>query len=116
MHKLINAVLVLAALVAGFMLYSLEHDTRRLERTIAASERRIAEARESIRLLRAEWSSLTRPDRLQKLAAEHLRLKPLAASQIVRLEELGGRVPPAPVVKLEAADRDPIGDILRKMQ
>jgi cell division protein FtsL len=116
MHKLFNAILVVAVLVSGFMLYSLEHATRRLERDIARLEQRISASREDIKLLGAEWSSLTRPDRLQRLAVEHLRLRTIKAQQIVELGELGQKVPPEPIVKLEAHDQDPIGDILQKMQ
>ena len=65
MHKFLNAILVLVALVSGFVLYSLEHTTRGLERELARLEREIAREQESIKLLNAEWSSLTRPDRLQ---------------------------------------------------
>ncbi len=116
MHKLFNAVLVLGVLVAGFYLYSLEHSTRGLERDIAATERKIADAKENIKLLNAEWSSLTRPDRLQRLAEQHLKLQTLRAQQIVKLEELALKVPPEPIIKLEEQDKDPIGDILGKMQ
>ena len=116
MHKLFNAILVITVLVSGFLLYSLEHGTRKLEREIVKSEQQISASHEAIKLLGAEWSSLTRPDRLQRLAAEHLKLQTLKAQQIVKLDELGQRVPPEPVVKLEARDQDPIGDILEKMR
>ena len=116
MHKLFNAILVVAVLVSGFMLYSLEHATRRLERDIARLEQQISSSNEGIKLLGAEWSSLTRPGRLQRLAAEHLKLQTIRAQQIVKLDELGQKVPPEPIVKLEAHDQDPIGDILEKMQ
>ncbi len=116
MHKLFNAILVVGVLVAGFLLYSLEHATRGLERDIANIEKQIAVSYEGIKLLRAEWSSLTRPDRLQRLAAQHLQLQTLKAPQIVKAEELGQKVPPEPIVKLEAHDQDPIGDILETMR
>lgn len=116
MHKLFNAILVVAVLVSGFMLYSLEHATRGLERDIAKLDQRISTSRENIKLLNAEWSSLTRPDRLQRLAAEHLKLDTIRAQQLVDSDELGQRVPPEPIVKLEAHGQDPIGDILENMQ
>ncbi len=116
MHKLFNAILVVTVLVSGFLLYSLEHATRGLERDIVKIEQQIAASHEAIKLLGAEWSSLTRPDRLQRLATEHLKLQTIKAQQIVKIEDLGQRVPPEPIVKLEANDRDPIGDILQKMQ
>lgn len=116
MHKFLNAVLVMAVLVSGFMLYSLEHATRGTERQIARTEASITNEREQIKLLSAEWSSLIRPDRLQALAQEHLKLQPIASEQIVKAEDLGARVPAEPQVKLEAKGEDPIGVILEKMQ
>lgn len=116
MHKFLNALLVVTALVSGFVLYSLEHKTRGLERQIAKIERGIDAEIENTRFLNAEWSSLTRPDRLRQLAEQHLGLETLQSSQIVKLEELGARVPAEPQVKLEADGSDPIGAIIDKMQ
>jgi len=116
MHKFLNFLLVVTLLVSGFVLYSLEHTTRGLERDIARFERSIEEETENTRLLNAEWSSLTRPDRLRALAAQHLGLSTLKAKQIVKLEEIGQKVPAEPVIKLEAQGSDPIGAIIDQMQ
>lgn len=116
MHKLLNFFLLATVLVSGFALYSLEHKTRGIERDIASQERGIREEIENTRLLNAEWSSLTRPDRLQKLAEQHLGLVPLQAKQIVQAQELGQKVPPEPIIKLEAQGSDPIGAIIDKMK
>jgi cell division protein FtsL len=116
MHKFFNACLVLAVLVSAFFLYSLEHSTRGMERNIAKLQGNISEERESIKVLGAEWSSLTRPDRLQKLAQENLKLKTVTASQFVSESELAERVPAEPIVMLEEKGKDVIGDILKEMQ
>lgn len=116
MHKFFNACLMLVVLVSGFILYSLEHSTRGLERNIAKLERGISEERESIKVLGAEWSSLTRPDRLQKLAQENLKLQTVAASQFISEGELAEKVPAEPIVMLEEKGKDVIGDILKEMQ
>ena len=116
MHKLLNFMLVVTLLISGFVLYSLEHETRGLERDIASQKRGIAEETENMRLLNAEWSSLTRPDRLRALAEQHLGLSTLKARQIVKLEEIGSKVPAEPVIKLEAQGSDPIGAIIDKIQ
>lgn len=116
MLKAINAVLVVAVLVSGYFLYNLEHATRSAERQIAKTQRQIADTRETIKLLNAEWSSLTRPERIQKLAAQHLALEPTKATQFVSLEDLLTKVPAEVPVKLEEEGKDPIGDILEKMQ
>ncbi len=116
MHKFVNALLVVVVLVSGFLLYTLEHATRGTERRIGKLDTAIAGEREQIKLLNAEWSSLIRPDRLQKLAAEHLKLEALKSTQIVPKSELAARVPAEQQIKLEANGNDPIGDILEKMQ
>jgi cell division protein FtsL len=116
MHKFFNACLMLVVLVSGFFLYSLEHSTRGYERQIAKLKSGISEERESIKVLGAEWSSLTRPDRLQKLAQENLKLQTVTASQFVSEDELAERVPAEPIIMLEKKGKDVIGDILKEMQ
>ena len=116
MHKFFNACLVLAVLVSAFFLYSLEHSMRGYEREIAKLKSGISEERESIKVLGAEWSSLTRPDRLQKLAQENLKLQTVTASQFVSESELAEKVPAEPIIMLEEKGKDVIGDILKEMQ
>ena len=115
MIRLLNAALVLAVLGAGFTLYSLEHAARRTERTIAALEARIADEKETIKLLNAEWSYLTRPERIQKLAADLLGMGPASLLQTISPREIATRIPAEPPVKLEAEGKDPIGKILKSM-
>ena len=45
-------------------------------------------------MLRAEWSYLNEPTRLAELTRRHMALAPLAASQMVRIEDLPLRLPP----------------------
>jgi len=116
MHKFLNFTLVVAVLISGFALYSLEHKTRGIERGITVAERGIDAEVENMRFLNSEWSSLTRPDRLKRLAEQHLGLTTLKAQQIVKLSELGQKVPAEPIIKLEAQGTDPIGAIIDKMQ
>ncbi|WP_119392575.1 cell division protein FtsL [Taklimakanibacter lacteus] len=111
-----NACLVLAVLCAAYVLYSLEHSIRGVERQIARSQGAIANEKETIGLLGAEWSSLIRPERLQRLAEQHLTLKRISPDQFVRIDELAARVPAEPPVKLEEAGKDAIGDILKAME
>lgn len=116
MHKFLNACLVMTVLVSAFFLYSLEHSTRGLERQNAKLKNNILETRESIKLLGAEWSSLARPDRLEKLAHEHLKLKTVTASQMIGEGELAAKVPSEPILVIDEKAKDPIGDILKEMQ
>ena len=65
MLRAFNACLVLVVLTAAYVLYSLEHSIRGVERRIARANAQIASERETIGFLNAEWSSLVRPERLQ---------------------------------------------------
>ncbi len=116
MLRLANIALVLALIVSAVFLYSIEHKTREAERQVASLKSQINEERETIRLLRAEWSNLTRPQRLQKLAQRHLGLNPVKPGQKVRRRNLGTVLPERPAVVPHAADRDPIADMLKGLQ
>jgi cell division protein FtsL len=114
--RLLNIVLVLAVLGSAFVLYTLEHATRAAERRIAQIESDISAEEESIKLLKAEWSNLTRPERLQKLAEERLGLKPILPTQMVTEGDLVRLVPEKPLPPVAPESTDPIGDILKKME
>jgi cell division protein FtsL len=116
MLKIINGFLVVLVLVAGAILYAMEHQTRRLERQIADTTRAISQTAEDIKLLSAEWSSLTRPERIQELASRHLKLAPAAATQYVSLNELAQRMAEVRATAAPADEKDMIGDLLQKMQ
>ncbi len=118
MLRLLNVMLVLGVLGSGFALYTLEHRTRSVEREVARVEAAIESEYEFIGLLNAEWSLLTRPQRLQQLAKHHLGLGPVWPDQLVELSELRAKLPAAPAYepdKTPASD-DPMADLLRMMQ
>ena len=116
MFKVFNAMLVCAVLASAFVLYSLEHSTRGLERSIAKTEKKIIDEQERIKLLNAEWASLTKPNRIQKIAEEQLHLQTLKAQQFIVPSEIASKVPSSPPIKLEAQTSDAIGDMLEKLQ
>lgn len=116
MLRAFNAILVVAVLCAAYVLYSLEHSIRGIERQISRSNAAIASEKETIGLLNAEWSSLIRPERLQRLAEQYLELKRISPEQFVKVNELAARIPDEPPVKLEQQGKDAIGDILKAME
>lgn len=79
---LIWCVLALAAAVAAF---TVKYQVRDLEARLAATQNAIADGREEIHVLKAEWSYLNRPDRLAALAERHLELSPMGPTQMVSL-------------------------------
>src|ERR1700738_2756699 len=68
----------------------------------------VREQRDAIAALRAEWSKLDEPLRLQGLAERHLTLKPIGASQYDQLKNL----PERPPSFARPGDPDPIGAMI----
>jgi cell division protein FtsL len=116
MLKLANGALVIMVLISGGFLYAMEHNTRGLEREIKHSNATIDALEEDIKLLNAEWSSLTRPERIQMLAARHLQLAPAEAEQFTTLDQLAQRITEVRGKMQETAPADAIGDLMKKMQ
>lgn len=116
MLKVFNGMLVVGLVVSAFVLYSLEHSMRKHERHIASLKRDISTEKETIKLLKAEWSYLIRPERLERLAAEHLGLRQSRPYQLVGREELTGVVSMRPTVEPSSGSGDLIGNILKDNQ
>jgi cell division protein FtsL len=114
--KLFNSFLVLSVLCSAAVLYRLEHATRGLEREIAQVKRDTQNDVEAVKLLKAEWASLTRPERIQQLAEQNLKLAPIHAQQFVTEAELASRVPNALAPVADDIKTDAIGALLEKMQ
>ena len=73
---------IAAFVVAMLALFLVKHEVRGLERELAALELDRQRHVEAIRVLRSEWSYLTRPSRLAALAERHLPLEQVQASQV----------------------------------
>lgn len=79
--------LALLALVS-FGLYNGVTQVKLQHEKLDALKREIGREKEAIRVLKAEWSNLNQPERLQTLARKHLSLAPTGASQITVLASL----------------------------
>jgi len=90
MRKLIFFILLGCSIGASFWLYQLKFETRRVQTRVQQLERLIEQAEGDIAILRAEWSFLTRPERVERLAVEHLNLKPAKAHQYRRITGVDG--------------------------
>jgi hypothetical protein len=82
------------AIVAGAGLFHVSYRVQSLEQELTQVNRDILSEQETIHLLHAEWSYLNEPTRLAELTRRHLALAPLAAGQMVRIEDLPLRLPP----------------------
>ena len=73
---------IAAFVVSMLALFLVKHEVRGLEHELAALEHERQSHVEAIRVLRSEWSYLTRPSRLAALAERHLPLEPVAPAQV----------------------------------
>ena len=82
------------AIAAGFGLFQVSYRVASLEEELNKVNRQIVDERERLHALQADWSYLTNPARLADLARRHLPLQPLAAEQMIRIEDLPLRLAP----------------------
>ena len=87
MRLLIKLALPLLALLLFGTIYVIKVETWQLKREAKALERQIEIQKRAITELRAEWAYLTRPERIEKLAREHLKMRPPKPEQIIVLEK-----------------------------
>ena len=104
LHLLVIGVLVFAA---AYVYRIKMESTDRTERVLRLNAQ-IREQRDAIAALRAEWTKLDAPQRLQGLAERHLPLKPLIATQYDSLKNL----PERPPNFVKPGEADPIGAML----
>ena len=86
--RTLTIVAIAGMLCSAFALYSVKYDTRQLQMRVLEQERRIERTVTDIAILRAERAHLSRPERLQKLAREHLGLSVAKPAQFVRGSEI----------------------------
>ena len=96
MIRTVSAAGVALLILICFELYNGASRVKSQERDLASLKAAIVREQEAIRVLKAEWSYLNQPERLQTLAREHLPLTPTGASQIVVLASLPLKAGPAP--------------------
>ena len=102
MSRYTNIILAIGVLAAAAAVYDMKHDAERSAEHVAALQRQIEDERAQLQMLRAEWSLLNDPSRLQRLVDrynEHLQLQPLSVEQITRIEDV-----PVKPVQLEPID------------
>ncbi len=75
------AAIALLALMS-VALFQLKYEVRELEEDLRGLGGQLAADEEAVQVLKAEWSYLNQPERLEALAKTHLDLEPVAALQI----------------------------------
>lgn len=88
MSRPVNFVMIGLVIALSIVLYNVKYRAEEQEATVRALHAQIDDEQEALRVLRAEWSYLTQPDRIQTLAERHLDMEPLQASQIATFEDM----------------------------
>jgi hypothetical protein len=78
--------------LAAFGLYLVKYDTQHTQKTIAQLEASLHAERESLRLLKVEWSYLNRPERLEVLGAHFVPMQALTSGQMIEVHQLPPRM------------------------
>jgi hypothetical protein len=91
MVRSFDVIMIVAVIASAAWTFKVKADSESALQRVAVLERRIELEREAIDLLKADWSLLTSPERLQKLVEryrEELGLEPATALHIGKVGEI----------------------------
>jgi cell division protein FtsL len=113
MLRVLNILLGCAVVSLAIWLYELKYGVRDSVAEIADLERAIARSQQDLTLLRAEWSHVARPRRVQDLAKRHLELEGARPSQIIEESTIAATIPERQPDEPTYPGDDPIAGLLR---
>jgi len=108
MLRLLHMVVLAALFLAAADVYKIKYESTLQAEKVARLRGEIRREQDTIANLRAEWSKLDRPDRIQELAQRHLTLK---AAEIVNYDPLD-RLPERPIPIVPPGVADPLGALI----
>lgn len=87
MLRFLTVTIFVVTLCMAGVLYKIKYDTRSLQLEAVQLRKEIALERQRLAVLKAEWSILTRPKRIEQLARS-IGLQPLSPKQIISYRDL----------------------------
>lgn len=120
----LNIIAVGGLIAAAAVVYDVKYSATYEAQKVARLNNEIAKEREKIATLKAEWSTLSAPNRIQRLASKYLDMKPLPVTQIGNFSSLPERLytsadPIGDIINSldhNGGNRDPIGTIIEKLE
>ena len=109
--RLLHIVVFAALVLAAADVYKIKYESTLQAERVAKLRAEVRREQDAIALLRAEWSKLDRPDRIQELAQRHLTLKQLETRQYDTLD----RLPERPAELVPPGTADPIGAVIETL-
>jgi len=91
MLRAFHTIAILLLIGSAIYVYKIKYATMALNGELAHLDKLIAAESDRIAVLNAEWQSLNRPERLQKLSEDNLDLVPLSTDRIVRWQDIPHR-------------------------
>lgn len=105
MLRLLHCLMVMSLIASAAYVYDIKYRATGEAQQAQRLRNEIRKERDLIASARAQWVRLSSPDRIQALAARHLKMKPIDASRFGTIASLPERPKLA----------DPIGDILEAL-
>lgn len=93
MMRILNICVIVALVAAAAHVYKIKFESTRQAEKVAKLRREIRVEHDAIATLRAQWSKLDNPARIQELAQRHLHLKQIEPRQFDPLDRLSLRPP-----------------------
>ena len=91
--RLLNFFVLILLVAAAAYVYEIKFESTMRAERVAKMRGDVQREREAIAALRAEWTALENPARIQGLARRHLQLRPADATQYDALDRLPERTP-----------------------
>ncbi|MCP5363901.1 MAG: hypothetical protein H6905_01460 [Hyphomicrobiales bacterium] len=79
----------LLAVALAVVLMTVKQEVQALEEELAQLNQQVVAERQAVKVLKAEFSLLSGPDRLRQLAEVHLGLRPIEPEQLSTISDLG---------------------------
>jgi hypothetical protein len=110
--RVLNFVVIGALVLAAAYVYRIKFEATVQAERLAKLRDEVRHERDKIAALRAQWGELDDPARIQALAEQFLKLKPVAATQFDRFDHL----PDQPPDYLRPGAKDPIAGMIEHLQ
>ena len=110
--RILNLIVIGALILAAAYVYRIKFDLTVQAERLAKIRGEVRRARDTLAELRAEWTHLDNPARIEGLAKRYLPLKPIAPTQFDSLDKLPER--PPQFFKVDSPD--PIGAAIQKLE
>ncbi len=93
MLRILNVCVIAALVFAAVHVYRIKYASTLQAEQVTKKHVEIRREREAIATLKAEWTKLDTPERIEELAKRHLKLEPMQPTQVDNLDHLPERPP-----------------------